>query len=157
MSILFWLNGKKEKKSNEGFWSIDNSKPYLAQKESSPKDAAGFEKDFISHKKWWSEFWSKSEITLPDEKLEKQWYLELYKFGSAARGNTPPITLQAVWTADNEKIPPWKGDFHNDLNTQLSYWPSYSGNHLKEADGFVDWLWKIRDESRKYTKKILWM
>jgi alpha-L-fucosidase 2 len=26
-----------------------------------------------------------------------------------------------------------ESDFHNDLNTQLSYWPAYTGNHLQEA------------------------
>jgi alpha-L-fucosidase 2 len=60
--------------------------------------------------------------------------------------------LQAVWTADNGKLPPWKGDFHHDLNTQLSYWPAYSGNHLEEEIGFIDWLWKNRDTFKKYTK-----
>ena len=25
------------------------------------------------------------------------------------------------------KIPPWKGDYHHDLNTELCYWPAYNG------------------------------
>ena len=66
-------------------------------------------------------FLGQSAIHVPDSLLEKQWYLEQYKFGSAARRGAPPISLQAVWTADNGRIPPWKGDFHHDLNTQLSY------------------------------------
>ena len=65
----------------------------------------------------------------------------------------PPISLQAVWTADNGKLPPWKGDFHNDLNTQLSYWPSYSSNHLAQEQGFIDWLIKNRSEFEKYTNQ----
>jgi alpha-L-fucosidase 2 len=44
-------------------------------------------------------FWT-VVIGIPDTTLEKQWYRELYKFGSASR-RTTPITLQAVWTADN--------------------------------------------------------
>jgi len=57
-----------------------------------------------------------------------------------------------VWTADNGKLPPWKGDFHHDLNTQLSYWPAYSGNQLELEKGFLDWLWNIREEGKKYTR-----
>ena len=79
--------------------------------------------------------------------------MEQYKFGSAARVGAPPISLQAVWTADNGKLPPWKGDFHHDLNTQLSYWPAYSGNHLDEEIGFIDWLWNNRDTFKEYTKE----
>jgi alpha-L-fucosidase 2 len=105
------------------------------------------------HLSWWEKYWNKSSISLPDEVLEKQWYLEQYKFGSAARANTPPISLQAVWTADNGKMPPWKGDFHHDLNTQLSYWASYSGNHLDLEIGFLNWLWDVKPVAEEYTKE----
>ena len=47
---------------------------------------------------------------------------------------------------------PWKGDFHNDLNTQLSYWPAYSSNHIDLEEGFIDWLFNNRETFRKYTK-----
>jgi alpha-L-fucosidase 2 len=79
--------------------------------------------------------------------------LDMYKFGCVARNNTPPISLQAIWTADDGRLPPWKGDFHHDLNTQLSYWPGYSGNHLDLTEGFTNWLWKVKDENKKWTKQ----
>jgi alpha-L-fucosidase 2 len=78
----------------------------------------------------------------------------MYKFGSATRSDTPPITLQGPWTADNGKIPPWKGDYHHDLNTELSYWPAYSGNQLDGAQGFVNWLWDTRKAARAWTKRF---
>jgi len=112
----------------------------------------GFLADLASHFLWWSGFWQKSGLTLPDPVLEKQWYLEMYKLGSAARTGAPPISLQAVWTADNGRLPPWKGDFHHDLNTQLSYWPAYSSNHLELETPFLDWLWGNVPEFRRYTK-----
>ena len=112
-----------------------------------------FSQSLKEHKKWWKDFWSRSDIDIPDPLLEKQWCLEQYKFGSAARENTPPISLQAVWTADNGRMPPWKGDFHHDLNTQLSYWPAYSGNHLDLEIGFLNWLWDIKPVAERYTKQ----
>ena len=77
----------------------------------------------------------------------------MYKFGSAAREDSYPIPLQSVWTADNGKLPPWKGDYHHDLNTQLSYWPCYTGNHLSEGLGYLNTLWDQRDVNRSYTKR----
>jgi alpha-L-fucosidase 2 len=115
-------------------------------------NGTGFEGSFEAHCAWWQKFWSRSSVSLPDPVLEKQYYLECYKFGSVARPDAPPISLQAVWTADNGKLPPWKGDFHHDLNTQLSYWPAYTGNYLDLETGFIDWLWKYRDTFKKYTK-----
>ncbi len=111
-----------------------------------------FSTAYLSHSAWWSTYWSKSSITLPDTILERQWDLEQYKFGSAARADAPPISLQAVWTADNGKLPPWKGDLHHDLNTQLSYWPAYSANHLDLEEGYLNWLWKYRPSFKKYTQ-----
>ncbi len=113
---------------------------------------SSFEKAYQNHTEWWSRFWAKSAILLPDPILEKQWYLEQYKFGAAARPDAPPISLQAVWTADNGKLPPWKGDFHHDLNTQLSYWPAYSANHLDLEEGFLNWMWNYSETFKKYTR-----
>lgn len=114
--------------------------------------------DFASalkaHTEWWKNYWNQCEIHLPDSLLERQWYLEMYKFGAASRKDAPPICLQAVWTADNGQTPPWRGDFHNDLNTQLSYWPGYTSNHLEESEVFTDWLWKIKEKSVDYTRNF---
>ena len=140
-----------------GCWSISSEYPKWEKSPSAIEVvknhlSTGFQKAFKGHQKWWNNYWAKSSINIPDSVLERQWYLEQYKFGSAARSNTPPISLQAVWTADNGKLPPWKGDFHHDLNTQLSYWPSYSGNHLDLEEGFINWLWEHKEIFKRYTK-----
>ena len=143
-------------KTLTGTWSIQLSHPFSldgAKKTSSvTQKKLSFNEEFRTHRSWWRQFWKQSSIVLPDSVLEKQWYLEMYKFGSASRRGAPPITLQAVWTADNSRLPPWKGDFHHDLNTQLSYWPSFSSNHLEEALAFLDWLWWCRPVAEQYTR-----
>lgn len=150
-------SSKNTQSRMEGCWSISSEFPEWEKKVSSKNTVTknlkeGIKASLGTHIEWWRQFWSKSSIQVPDEVLQKQWYLEQYKFGASARAGAPPISLQAVWTADNGKLPPWKGDFHHDLNTQLSYWPSYSGNHLEEEIGYLDWLWKYRDTFKKYTE-----
>jgi alpha-L-fucosidase 2 len=108
----------------------------------------------VEHRIWWDDFWSQSALRLPDPVLERLWYTETYKFGAATRSDTPPITLQGPWTADNGKIPPWKGDYHHDLNTQLSYWPSYAGNHLDGESGFLNWLWETKPNAEAWTRRF---
>lgn len=133
-----------------GSWTVSNDKTAnLPKIDSTNSEPTGWP----SHITWWQNYWAQSSVSLPDPALEKQYYLELYKLGSVARAGAPAITLQAVWTADNGSLPPWKGDFHNDLNTQLSYWPAYTGNRLAEAATFTDWLWKIRPKNLQYTKQ----
>jgi len=142
-----------------GVWSICTSKDSAdplatARKRCQAALDEGLDKLAWEHEQWWASYWSKASISVPNPVLERQWYLETYKFGSAARPNTPPITLQGPWTADDMKIPPWKGDYHHDLNTQLSYWPAYSGNRLDGASGYVRWLWATRENARDWTKRF---
>lgn len=118
---------------------------------------AGFEGMFASHGRWWKEYWQKSSIQVPNDLIQRQWFLDRYKFGAASRRGSPPITLQGPWTADDGKLPPWKGDYHHDLNTQLSYWPCYSGNHLEEGLSFLDWLWETRDACFAWTRRFFAM
>lgn len=130
-----------------GTWTISNSKP------ARPADVVVSSTVLKAHLDWWDTFWNASSIAIPNTLLERQYYLETYKLGCVARTHTPAITLQAVWTADNGSLPPWKGDFHHDLNTQLSYWPTYSGNRLAQAASFTNWLWETRKEAKKYTRQ----
>lgn len=135
-------NGK-----TSGSWTISNDKKAVL-----PSAAGNTKQSWESHAAWWKSYWDRSSITLPEPLLEKEYYLDMYKFGSVARAHTPPISLQAVWTADNGNLPPWKGDFHHDLNTQLSYWPGYTANHTDLTEGFTNWLWNTKAENARYTK-----
>jgi len=140
-----------------GCWTIMPNRPYSLSKpprklRASEITQGSFDRELKTHTAWWKKFWIQSSIHLPDSILERQWYREMYKFGSTSRRGAPPISLQAVWTADNGRLPPWKGDFHHDLNTQLSYWLCYSGNHLEEGLAFLDWLWECKPVATRYTR-----
>jgi len=142
-----------------GVWSIATSNesqdPLLTARANCEKAmATGFATAAETHRKWWRSYWDRSSVSVPNAIIERQWYLEMYKFGAAARPDTPPISLQGPWTADNMKIPPWKGDYHHDLNTELCYWPAYSSNHLQGALGFVNWLWNTKEAAKAWTKRF---
>ncbi|MCU0377558.1 MAG: hypothetical protein MUC78_04800 [Bacteroidales bacterium] len=140
------------RKQTEGWWSVRSHYPGEGLTRQTNPSSNDYSSALENHKAWWKNFWEASSLELPDSLLERQWYLEMYKFGAAARADAPPISLQAVWTADNGQLPPWKGDFHHDLNTQLSYWPAYSSNHTDLASGFTSWMWDRRETFRKYTR-----
>lgn len=114
----------------------------------------GYDLCVKSHKKWWENYWNKSLINIPNKKLEKLWYLNTYLFGSASREGSLPMALQGVWTADEGKLPPWKGDYHNDLNTQLSYLHYLKSNRVQEGKAFIDYLWALVPSARNHAKKF---
>lgn len=114
----------------------------------------GYEKNLESHIKWWETYWKKSSVSIPDELFEKNWYLTNYLFASCSRKGEYPMPLQGVWTADDGNLPPWKGDYHNDLNTQLSYTHFYKANHLEEGESFLDFLWNAKEAAAEFAKKF---
>lgn len=145
---------KQQGETLYGAWSVTSS--LTSDKAINEVDEAmqrGMDKDYQAHMNYWNQYWAQSSVSLPDTMLQKQYQNEMYKFASASRENSYPISLQAVWTADNGKLPPWKGDYHHDLNTQLSYWPAYTGNHLSEGLGYLNTLWNQRDVYKQYTRQ----
>jgi len=149
---------KKDSEVWEGVWSISSHFPqkiYVERAEKVVQKAIrrGFNRSLEASKKWWTGYWAKSSVLLPDPVIERQYYLDLYKFGCTARENGPMISLQAVWTADNGRLPPWKGDLHHDLNTQMSYWPAYGSNHLSEGLSYLKHLESNDAAHRSYTKR----
>lgn len=145
---------KRNKNTLYGTWSVTST---FANKQAELETAEalkrGLKKDYKRHTAYWTNYWAQSSVILPDSTLQKQYDNEMYKFGSASRENSYPISLQAVWTADNGHLPPWKGDYHHDLNTQLSYWPAYTGNHLSEGMGYLNTLWSQRETYKNYTRQ----
>lgn len=138
-----------------GVWSITSSLVgNKAEAEVRRALRQGIGKSFAKHMAYWKNFWSQSSVTLPDTLLQRQYEREMYKLGSTSRHDSYPISLQAVWTADDGRLPPWRGDYHHDLNTQLSYWPVYAGNHLDEGLAYVSTLWAQRQTHKDFTRRF---
>lgn len=107
---------------------------------------------YPAHRQWWQEFWEKSHISLPEPGIERLWYLANYFLASCSRKGGYPMALQGVWTAAEDILPPWKGDYHNDLNTQMSYYHYLKANHLKEGECFLDYLWELREAGQRFAR-----
>lgn len=148
------VSWKHSGKDVYGTWSVTSSMTVEnAETETAEAMDRGIARDYTDHMQFWKSYWSASSVSLPDSILQRQYKNEMYKYGSATREDSRPISLQAVWTADNGNLPLWKGDYHHDLNTQLSYWPTYVGNHLIEGLGYLNTLWNQRDVYKKYTRQ----
>lgn len=112
----------------------------------------GYEALKKKHIAWWNRYWKKSEISIGEELIEKIYYRSWYLFASCSRKGGYPMPLQGVWTADNDRLPPWKGDYHHDTNTEVSYQSYLKANRLDEGRVFVDYLWSFREEYKRFAK-----
>jgi hypothetical protein len=79
------------------------------------------------HRAWWSNYWARSFIEIPDKEIEKRWYAALYVMGSCSRPGRIAPGLWGNWpTTEN---PNWHGDFHLNYNFQAPFYMVYSANH----------------------------
>jgi alpha-L-fucosidase 2 len=113
---------------------------------------AGYDKLLKEHTKWWAQFWGQSGVQIPEPHLLQHYYLVRYFYGAASRRGAPPMPLQGVWSADAGSLPPWKGDYHNDLNTQMTYMGYQGAGHFDEGAAFLDLLWDLLPTFRKFAR-----
>ncbi|MBR7133427.1 MAG: glycoside hydrolase N-terminal domain-containing protein [Clostridia bacterium] len=115
---------------------------------------SGFQKVSQQHLAWWKEYYSKSDIRLSDSTLQEIWDVGNYLLACVSRKGSPPMPLQGVFTADCGILPPWKGDYHNDTNTQMSYYSYMKANHLEQGASFVDFLADLMPQFKKFAKEF---
>src|SRR5690606_5481575 len=73
----------------KGSWSISSKTSETEKQETAEQVVArtlenGMTSAMESHIQWWHTFWDQSTIKVPDPILQNQWYMEMYKLGSAA-------------------------------------------------------------------------
>ncbi|HEX5667737.1 MAG TPA: hypothetical protein VFX73_02975, partial [Chitinophagaceae bacterium] len=111
----------------------------------STKEAIGHLEDFRkkkfgdvvnTHRQWWSDYFKKSFIAVPDARMQRYYWLELYNLASATRKGEPMVDLMGPWFTSNT---PWPGIWWN-LNTQLSYSNIFVTNHLETGRSLFDKL-----------------
>ncbi|GLF97887.1 glycosyl hydrolase family 95 catalytic domain-containing protein [Streptomyces yaizuensis] len=92
------------------------------------------------HRAWWDRYYRRSFLSLPDARLQRFHWIQLYKAASAARRDAPVMATCGPWLEPT----PWPATWWN-LNVQLAYWLIHGSNHL-ELDAVTRALGEFRDQ-----------
>lgn len=103
---------------------------------------------------FWPKFNAKSAVSIPDTDMQRMYDIAMYLYGAGARAGHAPLALQGLWTADNGHLPPWHGDYHNDLNTEMTYWAAGPAGHIEALEAFADFYIERLPECREFCRKI---
>ncbi len=69
----------------------------------------------------------------------------------ASSRNALPANLQGLWNNSNQ--PPWRCDYHTDINVQMNYWPADRANLSECFLPYAKWLNSIRDVRKAATRE----
>ncbi|MGJ8643786.1 MAG: glycosyl hydrolase family 95 catalytic domain-containing protein [Luteolibacter sp.] len=90
---------------------------------------------FSTHRKWWNEYYPLSFLTINDPEKEAFYWIQMYKFASATRGNGPVMDLMGPWYHKTFWPMVW-----GDLNVQLQYWTHLTANRLDVGSSLANWF-----------------
>ena len=124
----------------------------LARKRCAEGLAEGYDAALARHAAWWRTFWAQSSLNVPEAAVLRYYAFARYLYGAGSRRGAPPMPLQGVWTADDGGLPPWKGDYHNDLNTQMTYIAYQTAGHFDEGASYLDFLWDLTPTFRRFAR-----
>jgi len=74
-----------------------------------------------------------------------------YLMISSSRPGTLPANLQGLWNRSNR--PPWRSDYHTDVNIQMNYWFVDAANLPECFEPLAEWFYSIRGVRRDETKE----
>ncbi|MEI6605121.1 MAG: glycoside hydrolase family 95 protein [Verrucomicrobiota bacterium] len=77
----------------------------------------------------------------------------LFQYGrylliSSSRGALP-ANLQGLW--NNSNNPPWRCDYHSNINIQMNYWPAEPANLPECAEPLLNYIFSLRDVRTEQT------
>lgn len=105
-----------------------------AQQQSQQADVSSRNTLFQEHNQWWSNFWTKSFVQIPDQLVQDEWYASLYLLACCSKSNCPPPGLWGNFISSTGMY--WEGDYTLDYNYQATFWAALACNHPELADNY---------------------
>lgn len=80
----------------------------------------------------------------------------LFQYGrylliSSSRKGGLPANLQGLW--NNSNNPPWRSDYHSNINIQMNYWPAEPTNLSECHIPYLDYINSMREVKKVNTQK----
>ena len=102
----------------------------------------------------WTSFWQEgARVKIPDPVLQRVFEYGMYRFGAMTMPDGVPAGLQGPWLED-DRLVPWNGDYHFNINVQECYSPAYRGGHFENLMPLfrmiLSWRGRLRDNAKKF-------
>ncbi len=89
---------------------------------------------FLAHNAWWSNFWTKSFVQIPNQRIQDSWYASLYLLACCSVSNAPAPGLWGNFVTAT--TPEWLGDYTLNYNYQSPFLGALACNHTELAENY---------------------
>ncbi|MFD2744058.1 glycoside hydrolase family 95 protein [Sphingobacterium populi] len=99
---------------------------------------------------------TKKRVALYSKKYASEIETLLVQYGrylliSSSREGGLPANLQGLW--NNSNNPPWRSDYHSNINVQMNYWLAESTNLATCHRPYLDYIQSIRAVKKEHTQQ----
>ena len=113
-----------------------------------------FENVSAESRAYWTAWWERSaRVKVPDPVVQRVFDYGMYRFGAMTMPDGVPAGLQGPWLED-DRLVPWNGDYHFNINVQECYSPAYRGGHVENLLPLFrmvkSWWPILRDNAKKF-------
>ena len=110
-----------------------------------------FAEESVAH---WEKFWREgARVKVPDPAIQEVFDYGMYRFGVMTDPDGVPAGLQGPWLED-DRLVPWNGDYHFNINVQECYSPAYRGGHFANLRPLfrmvLSWRPRLRVNAKKF-------
>ncbi len=121
---------------------------------SAPTEAVPFARAADESRAHWAAFWREgARVKVPDPELQEAFDFGMYKFGAMTDPDGVPAGLQGQWLED-DRLVPWNGDYHFNINVQECYAPAFRGGHFANLRPLfrmiLSWRPLLRESAKKF-------
>ncbi|MBP5284975.1 MAG: hypothetical protein ILO34_02555, partial [Kiritimatiellae bacterium] len=125
-----------------------------ARGESPARATAEYAKVASEAREQWAEFWREgARVEVPDPVIQRCFDYGMYRAGIMTDFEGVPAGLQGAWLED-DRLVPWNGDYHFNINVQECYSPNFRGGHFKNLMPLfrmvLSWRPLLRDNAKKF-------
>jgi hypothetical protein len=106
----------------------------VAQKQAQSATTDSLVKLRRQHDAWWNDFWSKSFVQIPNQRIQDSWYASLYLLACCSQSNMPPPGLWGNFNTTT--APAWLGDYTLDYNYEATFWGALACNHHELVENY---------------------
>ncbi|MBQ3315064.1 MAG: hypothetical protein IJG70_03790 [Kiritimatiellae bacterium] len=102
----------------------------------------------------WTKFWAEgARVKVPDAQIQRIFDYGMYRFGAMTDPDGVPAGLQGPWLED-DRLVPWNGDYHFNINVQECYSPAYRGGHFAHLKPLfkmvLSWRPRLKENARRF-------
>ncbi len=106
---------------------------------------------FNDHCIFWHERWSRAMLDIPEPLLASLWHFMVYTMASSSRSSFP-VPLMSAWNMSLAQ--PYHGDYHNNINSQMCYWPLFAANQVDLAEAYICHFHSVLPEMEAETRRV---